>query len=205
MKLGVAASLSRPGGNVTGTSVLSQDLSGKRLEVLREIVPGIRRIAVILYPQSAAEILSLRNYETAARAVNIDVRPVEIRAPGEISTTIADIARMDVQGIAVVGSSMFAANSKLVLAAMEKLRIPAMYANNDFPLAGGLVAYAANFLDHFRRAAYYVDRILKGTRPGDIPIEQPTKFELVINMKTARALGLKVPNSMLVRADKVIE
>jgi putative ABC transport system substrate-binding protein len=205
VKLGVAASLSRPGGNVTGLTSISQELSGKRLELLTEMVPGMRRLAVILYPGSPAEVASLKSYEVSARALNLEVRPVEVRAPGEIAPAIAGISRMDVQAIAVVGSTLLSANTKQVVAAIKKVRLPAIYANSDFPQAGGLLAYAPNLSVGFRRAATYVDKILKGAKPGDIPIEQPTIFELVVNMKTAKALSIKIPNSILLRADKVIE
>ena len=205
VKLGVAANLARPGGNVTGTSSIGQELSGKRLELLKEMVPALRRLAVILYPQSTAEVVALRNYEAAARILKVKVRSVEVRNAGEIAPVIAGIARMDVQGIAVVGSTLLTANRKQVVAAVEKVRLPAIYANNDFPQAGGLLAYAPNYSEGFRRAATYVDKILKGAKPGDIPIEQPTIFELIINGKTAKALGIKIPNSILVRATKIIE
>ena len=205
VKLGVAASLSRPGGNVTGTSSISQELSGKRLEFLKEIVPGIRHLAVILYPESAAEVRSLKSYEAAARALNLEVYPVEVRTPGDIGPVIAGLAQMNVQAIAVVGSTLLTANNKQVVAAVEKIRLPAIYANIEFAHSGGLMAYAANLSDGFRRAATYVDKILKGAKPGDLPIEQPTKVELVINMKAAKALGLTIPSSLLLRADEVIQ
>jgi putative ABC transport system substrate-binding protein len=205
VKLGVAASLSRPGGNVTGTSSISQELSGKRLELLKEIVPGIRHLAVILYPESAAEVRSLRNYEAAARVLNLEVHPVEVRTPRDIDPVIAGIAQMNVQAIAAVGSTLLTANSKQVVAAVEKIRLPAIYANVEFPHSGGLMAYAANLSDGFRRAATYVTNILKGMKPGDLPIEQPTKVELVINMKAAKTLGLTIPRSLLLRADEVIQ
>jgi putative ABC transport system substrate-binding protein len=205
VKIGVAASLSRPGGNVTGTSSISQELSGKRLELLKEIVPGLRRLAVILYPESAAEVRSLRNYEAAARTLNLEVVPVEFRTPGDIGPAIAGIARMNVQAIAAVGSTLLTANQKEAVAAVEKIRLPAIYGNIEFAHSGGLMAYSANLSDGFRRAATYVDKILKGAKPGDLPIEQPTKIELVINTKAAKALGLAIPQSLLLRADEVIQ
>lgn len=205
VKLGWAESLSKPGGNVTGLTLISQDLAAKRVELLKEIVPGMRRLAVILSPDSAGEIVSLKNAEAAARALSLEARPVEVRSPDDIGPAIAGITRMNVQAISVVGSSLFIANRKQLVAAIEKIRLPAIFANNEFPLAGGLLSYATNQSDNFRRAAIFVDKILKGTKPGDIPIEQPTRIELVVNLKTAKALGIKIPQSVLVRADKVID
>ncbi len=205
VKLGVAASLSRPGRNVTGLTFLGPDLSGKRLELLKEIIPGMRRLAVIHSSGSPSGVASLKNHESAAQVLNLEVRRVEVGTVGDIGPAIAGIARMNVQAISVVGSTLLTANCKQVVAAIEKVRLPAIYANSEFPLAGGLLSYATNHFDSFRRAATYVDKILKGTKPGDIPIEQPTRFELVINMKTAKALGIKIPNTIMVRAEKVIE
>ena len=205
VKLGLAASLSKPGGNVTGMSTVGAELSAKRLELLKEIAPRIRRLAVLLYPGSPGEVASLRTYEATARTLSLETRTVEIHNQGEIESVIAGIAKMDVQAIAVVGSTLLDANRKQVVAAIGTIHMPAIYSRGEYVESGGLIAYGPNFVDHFRRAAVFVDKILKGTKPGDIPIEQPTKFELVLNMKTAKALGIKIPNSILVRADKVIE
>jgi putative ABC transport system substrate-binding protein len=205
VKFGVAASLSRPGRNVTGTSSITQELSGKRLELLKEIAPALRRFAVILYPGSASEVASLKSYAAAARQLNLEVHPVEVRTPEEIPIVVGGIARMNVQAIAVVGSTLLRANSKRIVAAIEKVRLPAIYPYSDFPISGGLMSYGPNYLDGFRRAATYVDKILKGAKPGDIPIEQPTNFELVINMRTAKLLGIKIPDSIKLQATRVIE
>ena len=137
--------------------------------------------------------------------MNVEVRPVEIRTPGDIDPVIGGIAQMNVQAIVVVGSTLLNANSKQVVAAVEKIRLPAMYSNVDFPHSGGLMAYAPNLADGFRRTATYVAKILKGAKPEDLPIEQPTKLELVINLKAAKALGLTIPQSLLLRADEVIQ
>ena len=205
VKLGVVASLSKPGGNVTGTASLSQELSGKRLELLKEIVPALRGVAVILYPESAAEVRALKNFESAAAALNIEVRPVEIRTTADIGPVIAAIGQTNAQAITVVSSTLLTANSKQVLTAVEKTRLPAIYANLDFARSGGLMAYAANLTEHFLRAATYIDKIFKGAKPGDLPIEQPTRVELVINLKTAKALGLAIPQSLTLRADELIQ
>jgi putative ABC transport system substrate-binding protein len=205
VRLGVAASLARPGGSVTGFTSLSSDLSGKRLEILRELVPEMRRFAVVLYPESASEAESLRNYVSAARTLNLEPQPVEIRSPAEIESAVAGIAKRNVQAIAVVGSTMFAANRNGLVAAIGKLRTPAIYAGLSLAEAGGLIAYGPNIVENFRRVAGYIDKILKGASPGDLPIEQPSKIDLVINLRTAKALGLKVPQSVLLRANRVIE
>ena len=205
MKLGVAASLSKPGGNVTGTSSISQELSGKRLELLKQVAPGINHLAVLLYAESAAEVRALRNYEAAARALNLEVHPVEIHTPGDIGSVIAGIAQMKVQAIAVVASTLLTANSQQVVAAVEKIRLPAIYPNTDFPHLGGLMAYGSNLSEGFRRVATYVDKILRGAKPGDLPIEQPTQVALVINMNAAKMLGLTMPRSLLLRADELIQ
>jgi len=144
VKFGFAASLSRPGGNVTGTSSITQELSGKRLELLKAIAPALRRLAVILYPGSAGEVAALKNYEAAARQLNLEAQPVEVRTPEEIGTAIGGIARMNVQAIAVVGSTLLRANSKRVVATIEKVRLPAIYTYNDFPAVGGLLSYGPN-------------------------------------------------------------
>jgi putative ABC transport system substrate-binding protein len=205
VKLGVAASLSKPGGNVTGTSSISQELSGKRLELLKQVAPGINHLAVLLYAESAAEVRALRNYEAAARALNLEVHPVEIHTPGDIGSVIAGIAQMKVQAIAVVASTLLTANSQQVVAAVEKIRLPAIYPNTDFPHLGGLMAYGSNLSEGFRRVATYVDKILRGAKPGDLPIEQPTQVALVINMNAAKMLGLTMPRSLLLRADELIQ
>ena len=165
----------------------------------------MRRFAVVLYPGSASEAESLRNYETTAKALKLEVRPVEIRNVAEIESAISGIANMQVQAIVVVGSSLFGANRDRMVTAISKLRVPAMYSGLTYIEAGGLIAYSVNILENFRRSAVYVDKILKGAKPGDLPIEQPSKFELVLNMKAAKSLGLRIPQSILLRADKVIE
>ena len=205
VKLGAARSLGRPGGNVTGLTSISGDLSGKRLELLKEILPGVQRTAVLFYPGSPSEQDSLRQYRAAAQALNITLQPIEVLNPGEIGPAIARIADTGAQAAVVVGSSMFSAYRREVLVAMGKLRLPVMYPNANFVEDGGLVAYSANMGHLFQRTAGYVDRILKGAKPGDLPIEQPSKLELAVNLNTARALGITIPQSVLVRADRLID
>jgi ABC-type uncharacterized transport system substrate-binding protein len=205
VKLGAAKSLAHPGGNLTGLTSISSDLSGKRLELLKEILPGVQRMAVVLYPGSPAEQDSLQQYRVAAQALNVTVLPIEIRNPAEIGPAIARIGETGAQAAIVVGSTMFSAYRKEVLTAMNKHRLAAMYPNASFVEDGGLVAYSTNIAQLFFRAASYVDKILKGAKPGDLPIEQPSKLELVVNLKTAKALGITIPQSVLVRADRLID
>ena len=205
VKLGFARSLARPGGNITGLTAISADLSGKRLELLKEMSPGIQRVVVVLYPGSRGELNALQQYITAARALKVSVQPLEIRNPTEIGPGIAAIAETRAQAVLLVGSTMLNAYRRDVLAAMDKLRLPAMYSNPSFAEEGGLIAYGTNPAHLFQRAAHYVDKILKGAKPGDLPIEQPSKLELVVNLKTAKSLGITIPQSVLVRADKVID
>jgi len=203
--LGVAATLARPGGNVTGLTTQGADLAGKRLQILGELVPGLRRFAVVLYPGSTSEVQTLRNYEALARVSNMEARPVEIRGPADIESAIATIGTLNVQGIVVVGSSLFRAYRDRIVAAIGKLRLPAMYSGTSLVEAGGLIALSPDAVEDFYRSASYVDKILKGAKPAEMPIEQPTKFELVVNLKAAKALGFTFPQSVLLRADRAIQ
>ncbi len=205
VKLGVVGSLSRPGGNVTGITLISQDLSGKRIELLKEVFPGTRRLAIVLYPQSQPELASLKNFEAAARALGVEARAVEVRAAGDIGPAIAAIAKTDVDAIAFVGSTLFRANRKELVAAVGKTRLPAVYVDDFFTEIGGLLSYGPSMSEAFRRAAVYVDKILKGAKPADLPVEQPSQLELIVNLKTAKAQGIAIPRSILLRADRVIE
>jgi len=205
VKLGVVASLKRPGGNVTGLASRSEELSGKRLELLRDVASDARRIAVVFYPGSASEVMAVQAYRSAAQVLKLDVLPVEIRSANEIGQQIAGIRKLDVRAIAFVGSSLFNANRKQLVSAVGELGLPAVYSGSDFAHAGGLMSYGPNVASRFRRAADYVDKILKGANPGDLPIEQQESIDLAINMKTARALGIKIPQSVLVRASLLIE
>ncbi len=205
VRLGVVASLSKPGGNVTGVTFLGQDLIGKRLEILREIAPKARRIGVLVNPESASEMRNAGRWQAAARTLNIEVQLVEIRTPGEIDAALSAAARQGVGALVVLASSFFTANRNSVVNAVAKARLPALYGSPDETDAGGLVSYGPSLPEGFQRAAVYVDRILKGARPADLPVEQPTKIELVINLRAAKALGITIPPPMLLRADRVIE
>ena len=205
LKLGVVASLSKPGGNITGTTSITEDLSGKRLQLLKELVPTARRIAVVLYASSQSEKLALANYEAAARSLNLEVQPVEVRKSDEIASVIGDIPKLKVNAIAFIGSTLFSANRKQIVDAVAKSGLPAIYVSTNFVEDGGLVSYGAAFSDLTQHAVGYVDKILKGAKPGDLPIEQPAKFELAINKRTAKALGIALPNSVLGRADRIVE
>lgn len=200
--LGLASSWARPGGSVTGLTSIPEGLAGKKLELLKELVPAMRRLAVVLVPGGRA---SLRVYEELARAMKIDVQPVEIRDVVELEAAIAGIARMQVQAITVVNSTLLTANSERVVTAIAKLRIPAIYSGADFAEAGGLMSHGVDLAENFRLCAAYVDKILKGAKPGDLPIEQPTRLELVLNKKTANSLNLRLPQSVLVRIDRVVD
>jgi len=205
VRLGVVKSLSRPQTNVTGLSSLTLDLSGKRLELLKETFPKIRRVAVALSPSSEAEVAAFKNYEAAARSMGLEVRGVEIRNAGEISSAIATVEKTSADAIVFVGSTLFRANHPQLIAAVGKTRFPAIYVDDMYTEAGGLLSYGPSILENFRRSAGYMDKILKGAKPGDLPIEQPARLELIVNAKTAKAQGIQIPRAILLRADKVIE
>jgi len=204
---GVVTSLARPGGNITGTSLLAPDLVGKRLEQLKQAVPSISRVAVLWQPGGLGERADkemLQGTEVAARALGVRLQVVEARGPEDFDRAFSDMIRARAGAVTVLPSNMFITERRRLVDLAAKKRLPAVYGLREFVDTGGLMSYGANPADSFRRAATYVDKILKGARPGDLPIEQPTKFELVINLKTAKALGLTIPPSLLGRADEVI-
>ena len=202
--LGFAASLSRPGGNITGISALTVGLAAKRIELLKELVPGVSRIGLLLAP-NVANPVNVRESEAAARSLNLQIQPMEVRAADEIESRIAELAKSGVRAISVTAATLLSSHSGRVVAAMAKNRVPAVYPNERYVEAGGLMTYSTSVNRAFERAAGYVERILKGARPGELAIEQQQEFELVINSKTAQALGLKIPPAILVRADRVIQ
>jgi putative ABC transport system substrate-binding protein len=202
---GLVESLGRPGGNATGLSIIATDLSGKRLQLLKEIVPGLSSIAVMSYGANPQSQMELRETQIAAQKLDLQVHSVPISADSSIENAFEKIKKETVQALIVVTDPILFSQRSQILALAAGSRLPAMYPYRAFSEAGGLISYAPNDRDVFRRAASYVDRILKGANPGDLPVEQPTKFELVINLKTAKALGLDVPLHMQQLADEIIE
>jgi len=205
---GLVTSLARPGGNVTGLSALSPELVGKRLELLKRAVPGVSLVAVLWQPGAAGERTVkdvLKEAEVAAQALGARLQFVEARGPADIERAFSDMTRARADALTVLPGAMFVNERRRLVDLAAKNRLPAVYGLREYVDTGGLMAYGPNLADLYRRVATYVDRILKGMKPGDLPVEQPTKFELVINLKTAKALGLTIPQSLLLRADEVIQ
>jgi len=201
---GLVASLARPGGNITGLSALSPETAGKRLELLREVVPQASRVAVIWNASYPGKVLEWRETQVAAHALGVTLQSVEVRGPDDFDRAFAEIVRERPDALIVFAEPLVNSHQTQIVEFADKRRLPMIIARKEFVEAGGLMSYGASLPDLFRRAAYYVDRILKGAKPADLPVEQPTKFELVINLKTAKVLGLTIPQSVLLRADHVI-
>jgi putative tryptophan/tyrosine transport system substrate-binding protein len=203
--MGRVPGLGRPGGNITGLADLHADLVAKRLEILKDLVHSASQIVVLLNPANPSHALQLTGLKAAGRAVGVTVLPREVSEPGAIDRAFAALKRERPAGLIVLGDRMFGANRKRIVELTIANRLPTAFTHRWWVESGGLVSYGANFNDLYRRAATYVDKILKGAKPGDIPVEQPTRVELVINFETARAIGLRVPSSLLVRADEIIQ
>jgi putative ABC transport system substrate-binding protein len=201
---GLIGSLARPGGNVTGLSLQASDLAGKRLEFLHEVVPGLRRLAIAANVGGAAAVLQMNEVQAAARTLGLEAVKLEIRRSEDIAPAIESL-KGRAEALYVSGDTLMTANRVHINTLAQSGRLPTVSNFREFVEAGGLMSYGPNFPDLFRRAAEFVDKILRGARPGDIPVEQPTKFDLIINLTTAKALGLTVPESFLLRADEVIE
>jgi putative ABC transport system substrate-binding protein len=201
---GLVASLARPGGNVTGLSVLTPDLAGKRLELLREVVPGLRRLAFLGNVGNPITALEMGEVQTAARTLGLHLVTLEIRRPEDIVPAFETL-KSDAQALYVAGDPLVLANRVRINTLALVARLPAFYNERAYVEAGGLMSYGVNWPDLFRRTAELVDKILRGAKPGNIPVEQPTKFDLVINLTTAKALGLDIPPTLLALADEVIE
>src|SRR5262245_47972533 len=207
VQAGLVESLARPGGNVTGITLLDPELGGKRLELLKEVVPKLAHVAVLYDPANPATVLELKEVlRVAARALGLTVRSWEVRAADDFERVFAALSKERPDGLYWAGGGpLLRTNQKRIVGSVLKSRLPSMYNQRELVEAGGLMSYGWDRADSFRRVAYYVDRILKGARPADLPVEQPTKFELVINLNTAKQIGLTIPQSMLYRADKVIK
>jgi ABC-type uncharacterized transport system substrate-binding protein len=205
LSTGLVASLARPGGNITGLSNQAADLAGKRLEILREVAPGLRRLAILANAEYPGRISEIADIQAAARTLDLDVAAFEIR-PAEDIAPVFDAMRKDgAEALYVVGDALMNSNRVRVSTLAMNARLPTICVAREYVEAGGLVSYGANIPHLFRRAAELVDKILRGARPGDIPVEQPTKFELCINLKTAKALKLAIPDKLIALADEVIE
>jgi putative ABC transport system substrate-binding protein len=204
--LGLIASLARPGGNVTGLSwSVGVELWVKQLELLKEIVPKVSRVAVLSNPANPFVVLAIRDVKVAARSLGLQLQLLEVRGPDEFDGAFAAMAKERVGALLVISDTIFSVRRARLAELEAKNQLPSMHGLRSDAEAGGLMAYGPDFPDQFRRAATYVDKILKGANPADLSVEQPTKFELVINMKTAKALGLTIPQSLLLRADEVIQ
>ena len=201
---GLVASLAQPGGNVTGLSIQANELAGKRLEIARELVPRLHRLAIMFNVGNAQPVLEMGETQAAARLLGFEVVPLVIQRPEDIASAFQALKnRADALYVAV--DQLIVANRTSIVTSALGARLPTIFSTSDFVKAGALMSYGPSYTERFRHAADYVDKILRGTKPGDIPVDQPTKFELVINLKTAKALGVTVPHSVLRRADEVIE
>ncbi len=206
VELGLAASLARPGGNVTGMTSISSELSAKRLELLKELIPQVSRVAALSDRTARGSALNVRDTEVAARSLGIALQSVAVRPdPRDYDAAFVAIKRAGAGAVIVVQSSAIFSSYQRIAALALTHRLPSAGGSKEYAEAGGLFTYGADFPDLFRRAAVFVDKILKGAKPADLPVEQPTKFEFVINLKTAKALGLTIPQSILVRADEIIQ
>jgi ABC-type uncharacterized transport system substrate-binding protein len=201
---GLVASLSRPGGNVTGLSIQAPDLAGKRLELLREVVPGLRHLAIMGNADVPPAVLEMVEVQTTARGLGLEVVASEIRRPEDIAPALESLNGR-AEALYVCNDPLVTTNRIRINTLALGMRLPTIYNVREFVEAGGLMSYGPNFLDLYRRAADFVDKILRGAKPADIPVEQPTKYDLVVSLKTAKALGLAIPEAFLLRADEVIE
>jgi putative tryptophan/tyrosine transport system substrate-binding protein len=206
VEAGLVESLARPGGNVTGLSILSRELAGKRLELLKEAVPKISHVAALYDPAIRPSLSEVKEFlPVAARGMGLTIQPWEVRAADDFEKVFAALTKQRPDGLYVSGSPLMNINQKRTAGFALKSRLPSIYGARERVEAGGLMSYGADQADSYRRVAYFVDRILKGAKPADIPVEQPTKFELVINLKTAKQIGITIPQRVLGRADKVIK
>jgi putative tryptophan/tyrosine transport system substrate-binding protein len=206
MGVKLVSSLPRPGGNVTGLTTNNIEVAGKRLEILKEMLGGkVSRVAVLFNPADASNVLALQAVEDSARKLRVTIRPLPAKGPEDFAGAFSAMASERIDSVLVAAGVLTLAHARDIAELAAGTRLPVIYGSREFVEAGGLVSYSASFADNYRRAATYVDKILKGAKPGDLPVEQATKFEFVINLKTAKALGLTIPQSLLLRADEVIQ
>jgi putative ABC transport system substrate-binding protein len=201
---GVVASLARPGGNVTGLSAFVRELNAKRLELLKTVVPPLTRVAVLSYSGYEPHARSLKDLETTARALEVKLQSLEVRGPDDLGSAFDAATKKRAEALIVLRYTVILSQQTEIARLSVKHRLASIFDNSEFVVAGGLISYGANIADQYRRAATYVDKILKGAKPADLPVEQPTKFELIINLKTAKQIGLTIPPNVLARADKVV-
>ena len=202
---GLIASLARPGGNVTGLTNLITELAGKRLELLKEVLPKVNRVAMIYDPDRSSNVLELTEVQTAGRGLGLTIQSRKVRTADEFEQAFSASTKDRTEAVYVAQGPLMNSQRKRIVGLALKSRLPSVYVRKDFVDAGGLMSYGADFVDSYRRVAYYVDRILKGAKPADLPVEQPTKFEFVVNLKTAKQIGLTIPPNVLARADRVIK
>jgi putative ABC transport system substrate-binding protein len=204
-KIGLVESLARPGGNVTGLDNVGPDLKGKQLQLLKEVTPKVSRVAVLWNPANLVETFGFKEMMAAAAVIGLEIQSIDVRTPDDYLAAFATVTASRADALYAFGNPVNFKSRQLIADFALRSRLPSIYEERLFVQAGGLMSYAPSFTDLFRRAATYVDKILKGAKPADLPVEQPTKYELVINLKTAKALGLTIPPSLLQRADQVIE
>jgi putative ABC transport system substrate-binding protein len=201
--IGLVSSLGHPGGNITGTAVNASDMAGKRVQLLKELVPTLKRVAMLSHPPHPTNAIQLQGAETAARTLNVQLEAVPVRSADEFAPALK--ALRDIDGVLNADTPLFVTHRAQLVDAVAKRRLPAIYPARVYVEAGGLASYGPNLADVWKRAAPYVDKILKGTKPGDLPVEQPTTFELLINNRTVKTVGLTIPPSLVLRVDQIIE
>ena len=202
---GVVANLTRPGGNITGMTIMAAELSGKRLAVLRELVPAISRFGVLTNPDNAAHVVLLRETLAAAQVMNVTLRVIPARSGAELDAAFTAMVGQGVGAFTVLPDQVLSSERARIIQLAARNKLPALYERKESVIEGGLVSYGVNYQAMYRRAAYYIDRVLKGGNPGDMSIEQPTSYELVVNKTAAAALGVTIPDSLLLRADQVVD
>jgi len=206
VSMGLVASLARPGGNLTGVSGFGTELSGKQVELIKEVVPGLTKLAVLRNPTSVGAAAVIREIETVAKSLGVRPQVFNVDVPDKLEAAFAAMAKERANALLVTADAMLATQRKRILPLVEKARLPAMYVQTpSWVENGGLMSYSASLPDQFRKVATYVDKILKGAKPADLPVQQPTKFEFIINLKAAKQIGLAIPPNVLARADKVIK